>query len=202
MNTNPDEVKLAMWLEDELSGEELAAFEASLEDAGSLMAKREEIRSWKAGLAGLLPADEEPPYPEFFNSRLAKELRAGDERRSAAVKTRGFSWQNWLMPLAACAGMVLAFWVGTKTGVEKDASAELGSDPAPGVVEPVVYTPEQGVSAEWIASEDAFATVVVLEGVEAIPDSIDFTETAAWREERESGSTAGMLEETEQGAKQ
>ena len=202
MNTNPDEVKLAMWLEDELSGEELAAFEASMESRAELMAKREEIRSWKKGLGELLPAEQEPTYPDFFNSRLAKELERTAENRVIPKAKKGFSWQNWLMPLAACAGMALAFWMGTMTGIEESGSGQAQNDAASSLLKPVVYTPEQGVSAEWIESDGVYASVVVLEGVEAIPDSIDFTETAAWREERESDSTAGVVDKPEQGAQQ
>ena len=73
------------------------------------------------------------------------------------------------MPVAACAGMVLAFGIG-----------RLGfTDRSPLVVapaaKPAVYTPEDGVDAEWIAGSGA--TVIVLQGVSAIPDSMDFSET-------------------------
>lgn len=199
MNTNPDDVKLAMWLEDELSGEELAAFEASVDLSAELAAQREQIRQWKSGLAVVMPTAEELPYPDFFNSRLEREVRELEresERAGArpAGPRRGFSWQGWLMPLTACAGMVFAFWLGAQTGNERSDGGRTASVPAPAplVAEPVVYTPEQGVRAEFFASDDASATVVVLEGVAAIPDSIDFSETAAWSNEREMDSTAGI----------
>ena len=44
MNTNPDETKLALWLDDELKGEELTAFEAWVADKPEHLAARDEIR--------------------------------------------------------------------------------------------------------------------------------------------------------------
>jgi hypothetical protein len=57
-------------------------------------------------------------------------------------------------------------------------------------VEPVVYTPENGVDAEWFASKEASATVIVLKGVAAIPDDTDFSATVYLPAEREIDSTA------------
>jgi hypothetical protein len=174
MNTNPDEVKLALWLDDELHGEELEAFEKWVADQPGHLAAREESREWRKMMNAALPASEEPPYPDFFNSRLAKaihELNATPAGKSAPA----FSWRSWLMPVTACAGMVAAFWMG---GTLKQPP------PTPMVITPVsekkplVYLPEKGVAADWFRSEEASATVIVLQGVSAIPDSTDFFSTA------------------------
>ena len=58
-------------------------------------------------------------------------------------------------------------------------------------VDPVVYTPENGVNAEWFTSSEASATVIVLNGINAIPDSMDFSETVYVPMDREIDSTAG-----------
>jgi hypothetical protein len=67
-------------------------------------------------------------------------------------------------------------------------------------VAPVVYTPEDGVDAEWIASADA--NVIILEGVSAIPDATDFSETVYVPTARESDRTATRETETSDSAKQ
>ena len=56
MNTNPDEEKLALWLDDELSGEELAAFDAGPGSLPEHRAAREEIRSYRKSMAAALTA--------------------------------------------------------------------------------------------------------------------------------------------------
>jgi hypothetical protein len=58
-------------------------------------------------------------------------------------------------------------------------------------VEPIIYTPEKGVEAEWFSSSAAMATVIVLNGVQAIPDSTDFSHTVYLNRAREIDSTAG-----------
>ena len=61
MNMNPDETKLALWLDDELTGDELAAMDAWAADIPEQLAAREEIRSYRKTMAAALPASEEPP---------------------------------------------------------------------------------------------------------------------------------------------
>ena len=111
MNTNPDETTLALWLDDELQGEELAAVNAWAQDYPEQLAAREEIRHWRATMASVLPASEEPPAAEFFNGRIAhaiRDIRVEDETPATVAKRR-IAWRSVVMPLAACAGMALAF---------------------------------------------------------------------------------------------
>jgi hypothetical protein len=187
MNTTPDETRLALWLEDELHGEELTAFDAWVADRPEHLAAREDMRRWRRLMAEGLPREEEPPYPDFFNQRIAKSIRDLTPVPAAVSKPR-FSLSSWFMPLTACAGMVLAFWLGGK----RNAIPEIDVTGAPRAipVEPILYTPEKGVTAEWFDSLQASATVIVLNGVQAIPDDTDFSETAYIRRAREIDSTA------------
>ena len=189
MNTNPDEVTLALWLDDELAGESLAAVETWAATRPDQLAAREDIRRWRGMVATAVPASEAPPYPDFFNSRVMKAIR--DQTPARTVERKAFSWTSWLMPTAACAGMILTFWVGTKTKdvPRYDVAGALKAI----VIEPAVYTPERGVKAEWFASAKASATVIVLNGVAAIPDSTDFSATVLVPSQDESDSTARRL---------
>jgi hypothetical protein len=143
-------------------------------------------------MASELPSSQEPPYPEFFNHRVTRSIREMEARPAAIPKAAsGFSWRSWFMPVAACAGMAIAFWLG---GKRTDGVPEIDVAGAPRAipVEPVLYTPESGVSAEWFASAEASATVIVLNGVEAIPDATDFSETVFLKGQREIDSTAAL----------
>jgi hypothetical protein len=192
MNINPDETRLALWLEDELQGEELAAFEASVAGRQELHAARAEARRWREIMSAALPSSVEPPYPEFFNHRVARSIAELEARPAATPKpASGFSWRSWFMPMAACAGMVMAFWLGAKrTGglPEIDVTGAPRAIP----VDPVLYTPESGVSAEWFASVEASASVIVINGVDAIPDATDFSETVYLNRHHEIDSTAAL----------
>lgn len=189
MNTNPDEATLALWLDDELSGAELAAVEAWAVGHPEQLAAREEIRGWRKTVTTALPASEEPPYPDFFNSRIMQAIR-DQTPQAEPVRKKSFSIATWLMPLAACAGMVLAFWVGKTSHAVPEY--DVSNAPRAIPVDPVIYTPENGVNAEWFASTKASANVIVLNGVAAIPDATDFSETVYVPTERGSDSTADI----------
>lgn len=191
MNTNPDEAKLALWLDDELHGEELAAVEAWAGTQPEQLAAREEVRRWRKLISTAIPASEDPPYAEFFASRVARSIRESAAEPPPMDTRNRFSWQSILMPLAACAGMVLAFWMGMKTN-PVTPEIDVAGAPRAIPVEPIPYTPERGVKAEWFASAEASATVIVLNGVQAIPDTTDFSANASLQGAREIDSTADI----------
>lgn len=195
MNTNPDETKLALWLEDELPEEEFATFEAWATGRPEQIAARAQIRRWRELIATAIPAEEEPPYPDFFNTRVARAIREQTPQPAAVAQRRG-GWKSLLMPLAACAGMALAFWLGMQTKPATPEVVVVEGAPRAIPVEPFVYTPEIGVQAERFASSNASATVIVLNGVAAIPDTLDFSKTTSQHEERETDSTAAIESES------
>lgn len=180
MNTMPDDTTLARWLDDDLESAEGAAFEAAAHPDATLLARRQAQREWRASLAAAIPAVIEPAYPEFFNHRIAKSIRELAPVTPAAPP-KVLSWLGWWRSAAALAGMALAFWLGAVTGAGPQALTPANPVPAAlAAVAPTVYTPEHGVDAEWFASPDAAATVIVLEGVDAIPDTLDFSESVGW----------------------
>jgi anti-sigma factor RsiW len=184
----PDETTLALWLDDELTGSDLASVEAWAATQPEQLAAREEIRRWREMVTSNMAASVEPPYPDFFNSRVLQSIR-----EQAPVPTppekKPFFWKSWLMPIAACAGMAFTFWAGMKT--QSVPEIDVTGAPRAIPVDPVVYTPENGVNAEWFTSSEASATVIVLNGINAIPDSMDFSETVYVPMDREIDSTAG-----------
>lgn len=188
MNMKPDEITLALWLDDELIGPELATMEAWAATQPEQLAAREKIRRWRETITANVVASEEPPYPDFFNNRVLQAIR---EQAPTPVPSaeKPFSWKSWLMPTAACAGMAVTFWAGMKT--QAVPQTQVTRAPQAVSVDPVVYTPENGVDAEYFASTKASATVIVLSGITAIPDSTDFSETVYVPMDREIDSTAG-----------
>lgn len=200
MNTKLDETMLACWLEDELQGVELAAFEAAMGGNQELLARREAVRAWRQMIQGALPAAEEPPYPDFFNNRIEQALRQSPQR-AVGDRPRTGAWRAWWLPATALVGMTLTFWLGTMASRPPVVVAVPNPVPHPVVVAtPVVYTPEGGVAAEWFSSDQAAATVIVLEGLEAIPDTLDFSETVQLSSDEQ--STAGTADINDRRARQ
>ena len=196
MNTNPDETKMALWLDDELPGAELAAFEATVGNAKEVITAREDVRRWRSLLAAAVPAAVEPPYPDFFNLRVARAIRvpAGGEPAGGA-KWWWLFWRGAVMPVAAGAGMVFTFWLGIQTS-HRSTGGVVAVPPRAVAVEPPVYTPENGVEAERFASSPASATVIVLSGVAAIPDDADFSKSTSFNQTRNLDATAAMEPES------
>jgi hypothetical protein len=197
MNTNPDETQLALWLDDELTGTDLTEMDAWASTRPEQIAAREELRAFRRMMAKNLPANEEPPYPDFFLSRVKQGIR---DLQATDAPTKPFAivslLKSWVMPIAACAGMVLAFGIGKRSNESTGALTKVP------FVSPVVYSPEEGVEAEWFASSGAGADVIVLEGVTAIPDATDFSETVYVPTARESDRTATRETEASDSAQQ
>ena len=192
MSTKPDDTTLALWLDDELDGEALATVEAWAKDHPEQLAARDEIRRWREMISASVPASEEPPAPELFNGRIARAIREDGVGSGSNRSQERARWRTMFMPLAACAGMVLAFWLGMKNPSELPATTQQAPAADPELIAPMVYTPETGVKAEWFSSTAASATVIVLDGVDAIPDSLDFAATASRQQWNEIDSTADL----------
>ncbi len=191
MNTNPDETKLAMWLDDELSGAELAEMNTWATAHPEHLAAREELRKFRNMLTQNIPASEEPPYSDFFLTRINQGIRELETVPAAVAQSNtGSSLKSWFMPLAACAGMVLAFSIGRQSGTT--TTSVVVDDNPKTIAAPLVYTPEEGVFAEWVPSTHNSASVILLKGVTAIPDSTDFSETVYVPTARESDRTATL----------
>ena len=199
MNTNPDETKLARWLDDELQGADLAAFEAAARPTPEMLAAREDVRRWRSMMAAAIPLAEEPPYADFFNTRIERAIR----RPAVATEQAAVPAQPWwvlfrrhvLMPVAACCGMAFTFWLGMRTN-HQAATLVVTPPPHPVATEPFVYTPQSGVEAERFASSPASATVIVLSGVDAIPDDTDFSKSTSFNNPQPAPATAAVEPES------
>ncbi|MFD0895858.1 hypothetical protein KBB96_07915 [Luteolibacter ambystomatis] len=183
MNTKPDDVTLALWLEDELDGDEFARVEAWASTQPDQLAAREETRHWRKQAACLLPREEEPPYADFFNSRIRSAIASNQTAAAAPREKRAWWRAAWFMPATAAAGMALAFWGGTRTAGSPGPMAVASASP-------VIYTPDSEVQAKYYAGNNGSSTVIVLDGVSAIPDTLEFLDTASISSDGGTSSTA------------
>jgi hypothetical protein len=177
MNTTPDEELLALWVDDALEGTPAAEVEAWAASRPEWLERREQARQVGPLLRAGLPAVEEPPYAEFFNARIAREL-ARESGAGAVAPSFGAPgrFRRWFLPATAVAGMMLCFWAGTRIS---PAPVVVAPDPVAAPPAPYLYTPEKGVKAAYFASQPAEAMVIVLDGVAAIPDSFEIPDTAS-----------------------
>lgn len=173
MNTTPDESLLALWVEDELDGVRAPEVDAWAALHPEWLARRDQARRTRSLLSAHLPKSEEPPYAEFFNARIAREIARTCAAKPAAKPRLGW---RWFLPATAVAGMALCFWAGTRMAPTPTLPAPVVATPPPAAL---IYTPEKGVKAAYFESEPAEVAVIVLDGVSALPDSFQPLETAA-----------------------
>jgi len=183
----PDETRLARWVEDELTGAELAQMDAWSAGQPEWLARREQSRAWRALLRRALPVAEEPPHIEFFHARIGRAVRLAAAATTAAPAPRR-RWSPLWMPLSAAAGMALCFWAGTRV------AAPAAATPKPATTAHTsVYVPEQGVQAVVYESTETEGVVIELDGVQAIPDSFEIPEQAGPPPGRERSAAMAAL---------
>lgn len=171
----PDESKIQSWLKGELEGNDLREMETWAESNAEQLEAEMGWDSLQSEIQTTLPKSEEPPYADFFNERIKHHtIEAPQEEIEAPKKPSFFQKFNWLLAPTALAGMMVCFYAGTK--VESDSPSTPKQLAAITPVEGV-YTPVSGVSSAVVETDEA--TVIMLDGLEDIPDGLDIVAGAS-----------------------
>ena len=176
MNKDRREELLTRWMDGVLTDAEQAEFAPYLGDHPELEEERQGFLQMRGEIQSVIPASEEPPYPEFFNTHLERLIV---EERGAVVeeaKPPGNVWRmlSWCLAPAAAAAVVLAFLAGMRMAPEANLTAGIDA----GAVTPAVYSPVAAVEASALRDDSFGGTVIVLEGLDEIPSSVDLFQTA------------------------
>lgn len=157
---------LIRWLDGEMSETEHAAFDERLKQDPVLAKEAQKLRALCAGIRNHLPADMPVPHADFFNSQIQvriAQMEVDDERARPAVAPGWpdlFQWlrQPWLTAAGAVALAVISF-VLLRPAAERPAASFILSS----------YTPNISVHAHTFHDDAADATVLMLDGLDAIP---------------------------------
>lgn len=167
----PDDKTLKSWLEGELEGEELQNLEAWAQThVGELDDEFKCEIGWSAlndEILARISGSEEPPYPEFFNSKIQQAI-SGDFRSNHVADAASSSlWQKLcLIFVPAAIAAAVAFYAGIQIQNQQPASA-----PKVASVKNSIYVPNDGVEA--MVSDSSEATEIVLSGLVPISDDLD-----------------------------
>lgn len=166
MNQERKEELIVKWVDDALTT-------AEQEEVAKLLEAEPEWRSFKEGhlevrhqIQAAYPTDADVPYGDFFSSRLQRAI--AEDSVSPAEKSKPSLWSQflrWGAAPAMAAALAVAFLAGTQVQKPEVAAPEF-------VYHPEVYTPAGGVSASYASLENT-GTVILLDGLEAIPESVD-----------------------------
>lgn len=193
MDEKRKEELLTLWMDDALGSAEREELAPYLAKHPELEAEREEYVRLRDELRSVLPDHVEPPYPDFFNTHLMRQIREEERVGSKPVEFQSGMW-NWMRPWlapAAAVAVVAAFLAGKEMGGGSEmAGGAKAGDGSSSEVAPGVYSAISSVDVTTWEDLDAGTTVIVLNGLEDIPSSVDLLKTTASLEEGEgSGET-------------
>ena len=151
------------WLDGEMPASERTAFEQQLAADPALRREVEAARQLSSLLSRELPREMPVPHADFFNSQIQVRLSQmeADERRATAPAPRRATWSFWLKSpwLVGAAAAAITMLL-------------LRLDPpstASSTVVTSTYAPNPNVVVNAFHSDEADATVLMLEGLEELP---------------------------------
>lgn len=163
MKTPPDENQIVRWLDGEMSAAEKSAFEALLAADPDLQAELDSMSRLGETLRQHLPIERPLPHADFFNSQIQVRIAQEelDRKRDLERKPEARSWLSWLTSprfafATALAVLAVAFF---QWQTEPSSSTTVFSS----------YAPNPDVQARTFHSEEANATVIMLDGLNSLP---------------------------------
>ena len=162
MKTPTDENQIVRWLDGEMDAAERAAFESALVANSQLEAEVRSLRQLSDAIRGNIPAEREVPHADFFNSQIQGRIAREEQVRADTAAEANAGWLAWLrMPWLTAAAAALIALVSVsiwRTGGGSGASQVISS-----------YAPNPEVQPRAFHSNDANATVLLLEGLPILP---------------------------------
>jgi hypothetical protein len=162
----PDDQLLGRWLDGELSPEEHARFEAMMAADPALGEEARSMKKMGEAIRAHVTLEREVPHADFFNSqiqeRIAAEEQAEQRAKTGTKATSASTWLDWLRTPWAYAGIAAVLTVGFF----------LLQQPKPAGAHTQIlslYAPSASVKATASYNAEADATVLMLDGLEAIP---------------------------------
>lgn len=165
----PSEEQWNRWIDgEELSPEAMEMLKATPPEEGISMDKDQAFfGQLSQDLKATFPAEQTPPFADFFNSHIQKQIRDLKEDKAAEPARSSWlpSWLNlsWAAPLAAAALVIFTL---TQIGV-------IGEKQGRGSQIVSAYTPDDSIKARTSFDDKANAMVVRLDGIDRLPAGFD-----------------------------
>ena len=160
-----EEQDIIRWIDGEMNETECATFEERLKLEPALATEAQKMRALSASLRSHLPAEIRVPHADYFNTQIEVRITqmALDDARSKQAATSWsamFQWltQPWFALVGAAALAVLGFFLLPPASPDDSESMILSS-----------YTPNLRVQARTYHDHEADATVLMLDGLDAMP---------------------------------
>ncbi|MGI9243754.1 MAG: hypothetical protein ACR2RV_23355 [Verrucomicrobiales bacterium] len=170
MDLEDKQQQLTRWIDGELEGEALRAFEAAAANDPLLLDAKSEADRLRQLLQDDMPA-REIPNPEFFNSQIQRRISEESPAPATVAAPAGggiLSWFRSPFTLASAAAVVALGVFALSQGSDRGAATNAAHTSVAST-----YTPDKQIGASHFYSDEAEATVIMLDGLAALPDSIE-----------------------------
>ncbi|MCX6857766.1 MAG: hypothetical protein NTV80_23015 [Verrucomicrobia bacterium] len=159
MKTPSEDHDLIRFLDGEMSDAERASFQARMDADPMLKSEVQMMQRMSADLRTHLPAEMPVPYADFFNSQIQVRISQEEPITLPAVRASWFDWIRIPTLMTAAAAVAIGGFMVLQKQTTQTGNSVVHS----------IYVPNPSVQARTFHSEDAQATVLILEGVEAMP---------------------------------
>jgi anti-sigma factor RsiW len=160
----PDDQLLGRWLDGELTPEEHARFESMMAADPALREEAQSMKKIGEAIRSHVTLEREVPHADFFNSQIQECIAAEHqaEQRAKTGTRAAATWLDWLRApwayAAAAAVLAVGFFL-LQQPKAAGARTQILS----------LYAPSSTVKATASYNADAEATVLMIDGLEAIP---------------------------------
>lgn len=165
MKPPSEEHDLIRWIDGEMNETESASFEERLKQDPVLAKEAGQMRELSTSLRAHLPAEMRVPHADYFNTQIEvriTQMALDDARAKQAAPgwAAMFQWmrQPWFALAGTAAVAVLGFFLLSPATGDASESMILSS-----------YTPNTHVQARTYHDSAAEATVLMLDGLDAVP---------------------------------
>jgi anti-sigma factor RsiW len=178
MKKETSEELMVKWMDDELSPAEAEQFAALVKERPDLEEELRGIKEVARKVGASVPASVDPPYGDFFNSQLMRkvDLEIGARRPVQKVE-RWWESLRWAWAPAGALTLVLSFFAGHRIGQPESREVAAGKArpvQTEAMILPTVYSAGDSLEAEVIANAEGEVAAIVVNGISAISDEVDF----------------------------
>jgi anti-sigma factor RsiW len=178
---------ITRWIDGTLDDVERAGLEAEMGRNPALRAEAEAMQQLGSLLRANVTIEKPLQHADFFNSQIQERIAElqRSEKRSSSASGGALGWLRWLRTPWAIAGAAAVIALGLFI-------SQMGSDDRNTQVHNH-YTPNPNVRVESFHSNEADATVLILDGLDAYPEGRDFSRLNIHHSERDVANASTKL---------
>lgn len=183
MKKEKTEELFVKWIDGLLSHEEEGQISDLMTHDPTLEDHLKELKALSRSVKSEIPASVEPPYGDFFNSQLMRKVDLEIESQRPVKKVERW-WQSfrWAWAPVGALALVLSFFAGHRIARPDTSVAGTKMGQEDQATLPTVYFAAETLDADVISDSEGDVSVIVVNGLSAISDEVDFATVTTSRD--------------------